>query len=576
MGKKSVIIVIILIAVAIAIFFTVKGITQASREYTIEKVSEYNYFVVQDNNKLGVIDKNANIIIEPTFYDVVIPNPEKGVFVCTNDNKETKIFNENKEEILTNFEQVESIRLKNIVSDLMYEKSVLKYKENDKYGLIDFSGKKITDAVYNQIQALEYKEGELLVEKDGNYGVINIKGTELVPTEYLNVHSDGYYTEEYGFKNSGYIVSKKTELGYRYGFIDKDGNEVLPIEFNELYRITDIKDNNNIYFIASKNGQFGVYKNSNQLINNEYQSINYNKNNNIFLLEKSKRYGVADIEGNSIIDIKYIQIDVNGNTLYAKTKEGTVDVYDTKGKQSDIPSNVYKYSVADGKYSIIVTNNDGQSLYSIQDNNGNEIVKPEYTYIEYLYDNLFIASNMQKQLGILDENGNEKVEFKYSSIQKIKDTKLIQALIKEENTVDIYSSNMEKIYEMAKPTFVEENEYIKAYNEADTIYLSKDEKLVNNTEVYKQNTLYATKQNNNKWGFVDSNGSIKLDCIYDKVTDFNKYGYAGIKLNGKWGSVDKDGNIVIAPTYELNNEPDFLGKYYKVEYGLGEFYFTNK
>ncbi|MBR0350690.1 MAG: WG repeat-containing protein [Clostridia bacterium] len=577
--KKKILITVVILAIiaitAIAIFFAIKGISKGSRNYEIENVSEYNYFVLQENNKYGVIDKSAKTIIQPNFSEVVIPNPQKAVFICTNENKEIKALNEKNEQILTNFEEVTGIRLKNIASNLMYEKSVLKYKENDKYGLIDYSGKKITDAIYNQIQALEYKEGELLVEQNGNYGVINIKGTELVPIKYLNIHADGYYTEKDGFKNCGYIVAVKSEKGYRYGYIDKDGKETLETNYNELSRITDIKDDNNIYFIASKNGQYGIYKNSEQLINNEYQSISYNKNNKLFLLEKSKKFGICDIDGKQIIDVKYTQIDVNGNTLYAKTKEGTVDVYDAKGNKSDLPSNIYKYDVADGKYNLIITNKDGKSLYSVQDKAGNEVIKPEYTYLEYLYDDLFIASNMQNQLGILDVNGNTKLDFKYSSIQKIKESRLIQALIKDENKVDIFNSQIEKLYEIEKPTFVEENDYIKVYNETDTIYLSKEEKLVENTEVYKQNKLFAKKQND-KWSFADKNGAIKVNAIYDKVTDFNEFGYAGINQNGKWGAIDQNGNIVVEPTYELKSEPDFLGKYYKVVFGYGECYFTNK
>ena len=49
--------------------------------------------------------------------------------------------------------------------------------------------------------------------------------------------------------------------------------------------IIDIKDDN-IYLIASKNGQYGVYKNSNQVLTTEYQSISYNKPNNLFVIEK--------------------------------------------------------------------------------------------------------------------------------------------------------------------------------------------------------------------------------------------------------------------------------------------------
>lgn len=574
--KKKIIISIILIAVVvIATYFIIKGISNGSREYEIEKVSEYNYFVLQENNKYGVIDKEAKVIIQPTYSQVVIPNPQKAVFICTSENNENKVLNANNEEILSNYKGIESIRLKSIVSNLMYEKSVLKYKENDKYGLVDFNGKKVTEPIYDQIQTLEYKEGELLVQKDGQFGVINIKGTELVPIQYIGVRSDAYYTEEDKFKNSGYIVSNKTDKGYRYGFIDNNGNEVLKTEYNDLSRVTDIKDNNNIYIIASKNGQYGVYKNSEQLIKNEYQSISYNKSNNIFLLEKSRTYGAADINGNKLIDIKYVQIDSNGNTLYAKTKDGNIDVYDAKGNKSNIESNVYKFSVEDGKYSIVITNNNNESLYSLEDNTGKEIVKPQYTYIEYLYDDLFIASNMQKQLGIIDRNGNTKVEFKYISIQKIKGSKLLQALLREDNKIEIYNSKIEKIAEMIRPSVTEINDYIKVFNDTETLYLSKDEKIVENTQVYKQNKLFAKKQND-KWGFVDENGTVKVNALYDKVTDFNEFGYAGIKLNGKWGSIDQNGNIVIEPTYELKSEPEFLGMYYKVAFGYGECYYTNK
>ena len=34
-----------------------------------------DYFVLQKDGKYGVIDKNANIVVEPNYENVVIPNP---------------------------------------------------------------------------------------------------------------------------------------------------------------------------------------------------------------------------------------------------------------------------------------------------------------------------------------------------------------------------------------------------------------------------------------------------------------------------------------------------------------------
>ena len=76
----------------------------------------------------------------------------------------------------------------------------------------------------------------------------------------------------------------------------------------------------------------------------------------------------------------------------------------------------------------------------------------------------------------------------------------------------------------------------------------------------------------------NKNNNVKIDYQYDKVTELNELGFAGIKKDGKWGVIDKEGNIILEPTYtipEQNGEPYFIGKYYKVISGYEEEYFTD-
>ena len=462
MKKKKIITVLIFaLIVILAIVFMILGAEEEGKKYSIEEVKEYNYFVLQKDGKYGVIDKQANVLIEPKYESVVIPNPSKSVFVCTIKDNETKIYNEKGEEQFSNYEEVSSIRLKNIASNLMYEKSVLRYKKNGKYGLLDYSGNEITDAIYEELDALEYKEGELLVAKDGKYGVINIKGNVIIPIEYETVDVDEYYSEDNEYKKSGYIVGVKTQDGYRYGYIDVSGNEILKNEYNKLSRITDIKNDNDIFLLASKNGQYGVYKNSDQIINNEYQSIEYNKNNNIFIIEKSKKYGVAGIDGNIIVQTKYSQIDINGKYLYLKEVGGETQVIDPKGNKANISANTSKLSVEDGKYVIVITSDEKQTLYGIEDSNGKQLVKSKYSYIEYLFNNYFMVSDRKGNLGIIDDTGKVIIDLQYSSIQKINNTKLIQASISSEDITVIYSESLEKICEMKSAIVTKTNEYIK-------------------------------------------------------------------------------------------------------------------
>lgn len=573
--KKIVTVLIFVVIIVLAMLFMVLGAKEEGRKYSIEEVKDYKYYVLQENNLYGVIDKEANIIIKPNFESIVIPNPSKGIFVCTTKNKETKIYNEKNEEKFSEYDEVSSIRLKSIASDLMYEKSVLKYEKDGKYGLIDYSGSKITDPIYGQIEALEYKEGELLVEQKGKFGVINIKGNTLVPIEYETIKVDEYESDD-KYSQAGYIVGIKTDEGYRYGYIDVNGNQILNTEYNELSRIIDIKDDNNIYLIASKNGQYGVYKNESQLLNHEYQSIIYNKTNNLFIIEKSKKYGVCEIDGKTIIEIKYAQIDTNGKYIYAKDRNGKTEVFDNTGKLTNMSEDMLMSSVGDGKYTIVVTTNENKTVYGVKDAQEKELIKAQYNYIGYLFDNYFIVSNEDGKLGIIDDKEGEKLPIKYDTIQKVKDTQLVQASITDEQLTEIYSKNIEKLCGLNTPIITEVNGYIKLYNSDENVYISKDGKIVDNTEVYKDNTLFAVKKDG-KWGFEDKSNTVKVNCEFEKVTEFNKFGFAGIKKDGKWGVINSDGKIILEPKYEIQTreEPDFLGVYRKVTYGFGEVIYTN-
>ncbi len=549
-------------------------ITENGKKYEVEKVNQYNYFVLKSGDKTGVIDRTSNIIIDAKYDDVKIPNPENPIFVCYQDGK-TVILNEQKQEILTEYENIEPIQLKNITSDLMYEKSVFKYQKDGKFGLVNFEGKKITNPIYESIEGLPYKEGELLIKKDGKFGVINIKGNELIKNEYDSISVDGYYSPDNGYKYAGYIVSNTTNEGYRYGYLNYKRKLLLKPEYNQLSRFIDINDDENAYILASKNGRYGVLKNEEQLITNEYQSIEYDESNNIFTIELSKKYGVSNLEGKIIVPAEYKQIDITGIYLYARNDQG-VTVYNTDGTQANIDTNIAILNTSNEKYRIRIDNKDG-TKYGVIGKNGEQIIEEQYNYIEYLYDNYFIASNRNSKLGIIDDKNNIKVEIENDSLQKIDGTDVVEATIANGNIKRLYSKDMTKICEMSNANIENKNEYIKISNGEEIKYFDKQGKELKNTEVYPNNTLFA-KKIDNKWGFTDKNGNIVVEEKYDKVTEFNNYGYASVQKDGKWGVINSKGEEILKPTYVLSNniEPTFIGKYYQVIYGFGEIYYTDK
>ena len=576
--KKKIIIPIILfllIIIGLLLYFFVKKIKKKeNRDYQIEQITDYKYFVSksQDSQKFGVIDTNGNVVIDEQYDDVQIPNPSKAVFICINGDS-SKVFNSEAQEIYTEFGEISTLRLKNTSSDLIYEKSVLKYEQNGKFGLIGIDGKKLTEPIYDSIDTLQYKEGELIVKQNDKYGIINQKGYILVDIEYDEITADGFYDMETQYRYDGYIVANKTDMGYRYGYVSHDGKQILDLLYNDLKRITNISDEEP-YLLVAENGRYGVMKKSTQIISNEYQSISYDASNNIFVVQKGQKYGVMDFSGKQIIECKYPQIDVKGRNIYVTKDDNMVEVYDTSGNLTNMSSDLIYIDILEkDDYSIRIQTIDQNTTYQIC-KEGEDDVQEEYQYIEYLENDLFVASKSGGNLGIIDLNGDVKTEFKYSSIQIIPNTDLIQMVNTDNITVDFADKTAKIITQMANVTITNNEHFIKLSNSNESKYINLDGKEISNIEAYPNNLLFAVSKDG-KWGYTDKDGNIKVEAIYDKVTEFNKYGFAGVLKDGKWGIIKQDGTILVQPSYEIDSqiEPYFIGEYYQVKYGLGQMYY---
>ncbi len=570
--KKIILIVVILIIALIIGLLAWYSYIQ-NKKYSIEDVKEINYYRLSDNNLSGVIDKEGNIIIETIYDSVKIPNPEKPVFICQT-GEECFVFNDVKEQLFIQYDEVREINLKGIVSSIPYEKSVLKYKKDGKYGLINYNGKVITKPIYDEIEGLEHKEGEMLVKKGDKYGVINSKGATIVNAEYDSIIADGYYDSNGKYAFSGYIIGKRTDQGYRYGYINYKLKKLLEVEYNDVERILSRDDSETIYLFATKNGQKGVLRNNELIINYAYQEIEYDDYNETFILTRGTNKGVANINGNIIIPISYKEINVNG-IYFCAIKDEEINYFNNKGELlKDVAYNsVLKTENPD--YYITISS-DGN--YNLINSSNKNIFEKQYRYLEYLFDDYFIASNSDGYLGVINSSEDVIIDFKYEVLQRLDNTKVIEAKILADNLTEIYSNELQNVYSKQNAfTSIVDNSYIEVYSQDETKYFDLNGNELKNVQVFER-PLYASKKED-KWGFIDKEGNIVVDYIYDRVSEFNEYGFAGIKLDGKWGIIDKNGKIIVEPTYEISNQsrdPEFIGSFYKVYYGYGESYYTNK
>lgn len=471
MKKKIFIALLIIVIIAVSVTLILKKKKTSKFDYQIEKMTEYNYYIYKENEKYGVINKDGDTIIEANYSNIIIPNPQKDLFICYNEER-TEIVTSKKEKIFTQYESIQPIKLKNVAGPLTYEKSVLIYKKDNQYGLIDFSGNIITETLYDTIENLQPTEGKFLVSKDEKYGVIDLKGNTLVNTEYDKILSDEYYTEEGGYTKSGFIVSYKQEDGYKYGYIDYTGKSLFETKYNEIKRIQDENNKKNIYLIIAENGKYGLYKDTKQLLEHDYQSIVYNDENTL-TIQRNKKYGIITLEGKQILKVEYDKIETRGLYIYTE-KANDKKVYDKEAKEVDINYNASVYETTNSQYRIITLLNNNITYYGIADKNNKILVEQKYRYIEYLYKDYFIASDENGKLGVINSNEKSILAMEYSSLQKVKDKNILQAIKSDINTSEFYSIEMKKITTMSNINIQTQEDYIIISNEDQQMYLNSD------------------------------------------------------------------------------------------------------
>ena len=444
--KKGIIIAIVIFIIILSLAIS---IYMPNKEKIKEDSTTDAYYLLKREEKYGVINTNGDIIIEPQYDKIVIPNQHKALFICNNENSR-KILNDKNEEILKKYENIQPIALSNAVIENSYEKNVLRYKADGKYGLITYEGKIIVKAKYDEISSLGYRENQILIRENGKYGLINNEGTQIIKPIYDTIQSDEYYSIENDYKKSGYIVCNTTSEGYRYGYYDYEANKILDAEYNKI-------------------------------INTQYQSIDFNENAQLFTVERTGKFGVLNNKGSEILKAEYDEVQIEGIYIYTKKGEET-KVFDKSGKEVDIDSNKAIEATQNSKYYIEKENN----TYNILNEQFEKISKTGYSYLELLFDKYFIATNEQGKTGVIDSEENIIIEFKYSMIQVITSKNAVQAIDFDTGKVEIYNNKLEKTIGMKDMSIVNVNKYIKVYNEEEEKYLHEDGNVIEDEKTLEE------------------------------------------------------------------------------------------
>jgi hypothetical protein len=260
----------------------------------IERPKKYSnqsdYFVIKQNNKLQLLDKNTKPITKFNIIEYQLDNYRHDkelhrYFILKNDAGLVGTISENKVlQIPFKYQKIEPFD----------GNSVTIAKQNGKYGLIDIHNKTVYPFGNKEIvkaRSLNF----YIVNNYENIGMIDASGHIILPFIYESIQSCHYD------RNNRFIV-KKNNL---YGIIDRNKNTIIPIEYDEISNWVEYGPKE--HFIT-KNGKKGlISRDGATVIPPIYDEIFVN-NSKLIKVKKNGVFGTINWKNEIVHPIIYQQI----------------------------------------------------------------------------------------------------------------------------------------------------------------------------------------------------------------------------------------------------------------------------
>ena len=380
---------------------------------------------------------------------------------------------------------------------------------------------------YDRIESwLFAKSHRLMVWNCDDFSIIDIENNVLIEPKYdfINFEKND---QKYG------IVS----FNGKKGIIDKKGEIIIETKYDSCDIVLDNK------FILISDNKVEMSDEFGKIISNKISGervIGQNKKINglniieYFLLINNGKYGVLDKDFNKVLECQYDDyINFINNNQFFVVLNGENLVLNDKNKV--IKKFNYSFSfgsehlLSNGKYNYIVRKDKSYGAKcGIMDENFEIILPIEYDWIDISNDVWVIRKGRSEF--ILDE--------KYNLIDDSKNKRI--GKFEKEGIACVQREDL-------KYSFINKNGQFSSKNIFDFIQLGSrsllDYLFENINSRYRSGLCGVCL--NSKWGYLDLNGNILIDCKFDEITEFDIRKNAIVKFNGKWGVIDDQGKSII-------------------------------
>ena len=465
------------------------------------------------------------------------------------------------------------VSIVNVIKNGEDKKKVKSYSyytvyENGKFGVINNEGETVINPEYTEIVLIPNKDVPIFIctydlnDQDGTYKtkVINQKNEEIFK-EYSKVEAiDNFDSKQNIWYEDDAL---RVEKDGKYGLINFEGKEVLPCDYDEITALKGVTNN----LLVKKDGKVGLVNEKGQtIVNTEYKDIKTLKEgykNEYIIVNDNNQYGIISTTGTVIIEPKYEDVKyLNNSEMFAIKDAG---VWKLINKDNQILIDGGYDNIIEAKGENVVVEKGGK--YGVVTTKNEEKIPVEYEQIKYTFSIYYIAKTGGKY-GIINLNNEQVKDFNYINMDYVEKGDFIQADVSDTETV-IFDNNLSEKISGIVSEINQEKGYIKVYTNNEYKYYNFKFEEKKSSDILTSNNLFLSKKDG-KYGYVNKEGKVIVDYIYEDGTEQNSCGFAAVKKDGVWGSINKVGAVELEPSVNLDSNiyTTFIGKWHLNDSGL--------
>jgi hypothetical protein len=407
-----------------------------------------------------------------------------------------------------------------------------------KSALFSDDGKQLSSFVFSDLSP--FKKDFSIFKQEGLSGIIDRNGVVVVRPEYtsIEVGPDGIIS---GKKPNEWLWLTKTNQLERS--LRADSIELIE---TTRYRIR-------------KAGRYSLVDSSFALLFGPVDYITRKPLNDILLTmtlthaatgtgfrARSSKMGAIHVSGKQLLPAVFDSTYVDSLFLYAKNSKGWL-LYDHKGSL-----------LSERGYTLFKK---GNGVVYVQKNNfWGAVQKSGREQIACVYDSIFENSDQQfvvsfkGKIGIISSTENWLVAPQSHTLHLVNEERYIAkdgnlTILKDFNHKTLYFTNNELVID--DNYFIENTSFGERWQVTLNGLITKIQQRpsIEATIIREESEGYRAIKKDGKWGFIDSQGRLRIANRYDGVKSFTE-GLGAFSILRKWGFLNHDDKIIIQPSYE--------------------------